>query len=315
MIKNFAVIGVGGFIAPRHLRAIRDTGHKLLAAVDLNDSVGILDQYSFDVEFFTKVKRFDRYLEKLQLGPEESRVHYVSICSPNYLHDAHCRLALRMGADVICEKPLVINPRSLDALEEIEHETGRSINTVLQLRFHPELMKLQKELRMSKGVHHVELTYVSSRGSWYQASWKGNQEKSGGISTNIGIHLFDLLIWLFGSAGFVKVYYADEKRVSGFIELEHARVSWFLSVDKNDLPAHIKSSEKLTYRSIVVDGKEIEFSNGFADLHTKVYQEVLGGRGFGIQVARPSVDLTHKIRTADISPKDQLMHPYLRGNK
>lgn len=312
MSKNFAVIGAGGYIAPRHLRAIRDTGNRLVAAVDPKDSVGVLDQYSFDVRFFTEIERFDRYLEKLRRGPEEERVHFVSICSPNYLHDAHCRLALRVGADVICEKPLVINPWNLNALEEIEAETKHRINTILQLRVHPSLIQLRESLHSSKEIHDVDLTYITSRGPWYQVSWKGNHDKSGGVATNIGIHFFDLLMWLFGSVNGIKVYHSDDERMSGFIELEHARVRWFLSVDKNDLPAQAKANNKTTYRSITVDGKEIEFSEGFTDLHTKVYEETLAGRGFSIKDARPSVQLTHDIRTASISPLDTLAHPLLK---
>ena len=312
MPKNFAVIGVGGYIAPRHLRAIRDTGNQLVAAVDPKDSVGILDQYSFDVKFFTEIERFDRHLEKLRRGPEESRIHYVTVCSPNYLHDAHCRLALRVGADVICEKPLVITPWNFDALEELEAETQHRIHTILQLRVHPELIKLKKSLQEQDGQHDVELTYITSRGPWYQVSWKGQQDKSGGVATNIGVHLFDLLLWFFGSVTGIKVYHSDESRISGFIELEHARVRWFLSVDKNDLPASAKVGNKTTYRSIRVDGKEIEFSEGFTDLHTRVYEETLAGRGFGIADARPSIALTYAIRMASISPKDESAHPFLK---
>ena len=312
MSKNFAVIGVGGYIAPRHLRAIRDTGNKLVAAVDPKDSVGVLDQYSFDVKFFTEIERFDRHLEKLRRGPEENRVQYVTICSPNYLHDSHCRLALRSGADAICEKPLVINPWNFDALEELEAETKHRIHTILQLRVHPELIKLREALQQSSGTHDVELTYITSRGPWYQVSWKGHEDKSGGVATNIGVHFFDLLLWLFGSVNGIKVYHADESRMSGFIELEHARVKWFLSVDKNDLPPSAKAGGKTTYRSITVDGNEIEFSEGFTDLHTRVYEETLAGRGFGIKDARPSIQLTHAIRTVEISPKDHFVHPLLK---
>jgi len=312
MSKNFAVIGVGGYIAPRHLRAIRDTGNQLAAAVDPKDSVGVLDQYSFDVKFFTEIERFDRHLEKLRRGPEEARVHYVSVCSPNYLHDAHCRLALRVGADVICEKPLVINPWNFDALEELEAETKHRIHTILQLRVHPELIRLKQSLQKEGGQHDVELTYITSRGPWYQVSWKGQQDKSGGVATNIGVHLFDLLIWLFGSVNAIKVHHSDARRMSGFIALEHARVRWFLSVDSNDLPFPAKVGGKTTYRSITVDGEEIEFSEGFTDLHTRVYEETLAGRGFGIADARPSIDLTYAIRTAEISPKDELIHPFLK---
>lgn len=312
MSKNFAVIGVGGYIAPRHLRAIRDTGNQLVAAVDPKDSVGVLDQYSFEVKFFTEIERFDRHLEKLKRGPQENRVNYVSICSPNYLHDSHIRLSLRAGADVICEKPLVINPWNFDALEELEAETDHRINTILQLRVHPELIKLKQTLQEQGGQHEVELTYITSRGPWYQVSWKGHEDKSGGVATNIGVHFFDLLLWLFGSVNEIKVYHSDESRMSGFIELDHARVRWFLSVDKNDLPFSAKAGGKTTYRSITVDGKEIEFSEGFTDLHTRVYEETLAGRGFGIRDARPSITLTHAIRTSAISPKDEFAHPLLK---
>jgi UDP-N-acetyl-2-amino-2-deoxyglucuronate dehydrogenase len=313
MPKNFAIIGVGGYIAPRHLRAVRDTGNNLVAAVDPKDSVGILDQFGYDVSFFTEIERFDRHLEKLRRGPEEKRIHYVSVCSPNYLHDAHCRLAMRVGADVICEKPLVINPWNLDSLEEIEVETGRKVNTVLQLRLHPELLKLKEALQADKSgrQHEVVLTYITSRGIWYHVSWKGQQEKSGGVATNIGIHFFDLLLWLFGPAGDVKLYYADNKHMSGYIDLENARVRWFLSVDVNDLPGSTRQKGKTTFRSITVDGQEVEFSEGFTDLHTRVYEETLAGRGFGIQDARPSIGLTYRIRTSEISPVDGLAHPKL----
>ncbi len=311
MSKNFAVIGVGGYIAPRHLRAIRDTGNRLVAAVDPKDSVGLLDQYSFDVKFFTEIERFDRHLEKLRRGPDENRVHYVSVCSPNYLHDAHCRLALRVGANAICEKPLVINPWNFDALEELETETQHRIHTVLQLRVHPELLKLKQSLEQEGGQHDVQLTYITSRGPWYHVSWKGQPDKSGGVATNIGVHFFDLLLWLFGPSGDIRVYYSDNNCMSGFIELEHARVRWFLSVDSRDLPFPAKAGGKTTYRSITVDGKEIEFSEGFTDLHTRVYEETLAGRGFGIAEARPSITLTHAIRTTPISPKDECAHPLL----
>jgi UDP-N-acetyl-2-amino-2-deoxyglucuronate dehydrogenase len=311
MSKNFAVIGVGGYIAPRHLRAIRDTGNQLIAAVDQKDSVGVLDQYSFDVKFFTEIERFDRHLEKLRRGPDENRAHYVSVCSPNYLHDAHCRLALRVGADVICEKPLVINPWNFDALQELEAETHHRINTVLQLRVHPSLIQLKESLEQQGGQHEVELTYITSRGPWYHVSWKGHEDKSGGIATNIGVHFFDLLLWLFGPMQGIRVYHADDNRMSGFIELARARVRWFLSVDKEDLPLQAKTAGKTTFRSITVDGKEIEFSEGFTDLHTRVYEETLAGRGFGIVDARPSIELTYAIRTAQLSPKDDCIHPFL----
>ena len=251
----------------------------------------ILDQYSFEVKFFTEIERFDRHLEKLRRGPEEGRVQYVSICSPNYLHDAHCRLALRVGADAICEKPLVINPWNFEALEELEAETNHRDPYHFAAASAPELIKLKQSLQDQSGQREVTLTYVTSRGPWYHVSWKGQQDKSGGVATNIGVHFFDLLLWLFGGASDIKVYTSDNHRMSGFIELEHARVRWFLSVDAQDLPFPAKAGGKTTYRSITVDGKEIEFSEGFTDLHTRVYEETLAGRGFGIAEARPSIDL------------------------
>ena len=312
MSKNFALIGVGGYVAPRHLRAIRDTGNRLVAAVDPKDSVGILDQYSYEVQFFTEIERFDRHLDKLRRKSETDKVHYVSVCSPNYLHDAHCRLALRLGADAICEKPLVINPWNLDALEELEAETKHRVHTVLQLRLHPELMKLKKSLEGDAQTHDVLLTYITSRGPWYHASWKGQVEKSGGIATNIGIHLFDLLLWLFGPVRGVQVHHSEDGRIAGAMELERARVQWFLSIDPRDLPFPLTVGGKTTYRSITVDGSEIEFSEGFADLHTRVYEETIAGGGFGIAQARPAIELTHAIRTAPVSAANEWMHPFLR---
>jgi len=311
---NFALIGVGGYIAPRHLQAIRDTGNKLVAAVDPKDSVGILDKFSFDVKFFTEIERFDRHLEKLRrLSPEE-QVHYVSICTPNYLHDAHCRLALRVGAHAICEKPLVINPWNLDALEEIETETHRKVYTILQLRVHPELLKLKAQIDAENPEthHEVVMSYITSRGIWYHVSWKGQTEKSGGIATNIGIHLFDLLIWLFGPAFETKLYYADSKRMSGMINLKKARVRWFLSVDFDDLPLEVKQAKRTTWRNLLIDGKEVEFSEGFGDLHTRVYEKTLAGNGFGLADARPAIELTHRIRHSEISASDDLVHPFLK---
>lgn len=308
--KNFAITGVGGYIAPRHLKAVRDTGNRLIAAVDPNDSVGVIDHFSLDVRFFTEIERFDRHLEKLRRGPEEGRVHYVSVCSPNYLHDAHCRLALRIGADVICEKPLVINPWNLETLLELERETGRQISTVLQLRLHPKLMELRESLR-GNDQRDVVLTYVTGRGGWYHVSWKGSPEKSGGIATNIGIHFFDLLLWLFGPAVESRLHYADDRRMAGFIELERARVRWFLSVDVADVPS--QAGGGTTYRSITVDGQEIEFTDGFTDLHTRVYEEVLAGRGFGIDEVRPSIELVYGIRTAPLTTPGDLAHPFLRS--
>lgn len=313
MAKKFAIIGVGGYIAPRHLKAIRDTGNTLVVAVDPKDSVGILDQFGFDVRYFTEIERFDRHLEKLRRGPEENRINYVTVCSPNYLHDAHCRMALRAGTDVICEKPIVINPWNLDALQEIEAETGHHVNTILQLRVHPELMKIKDMLTRDpgKGQRDVVLTYITGRGNWYHVSWKGQADKSGGVVTNIGVHFIDLLLWFFGKAGDTRVYHSDDYRMSGLIELEHARVRWFLSVDPHDLPFAIQPGSKSTYRSLTMDGNEIEFSEGFTDLHTTVYRQTLAGQGFSIEDARPSIDLCHRIRTTPISPLDSQAHPLL----
>jgi UDP-N-acetyl-2-amino-2-deoxyglucuronate dehydrogenase len=297
-IRNFAITGVAGYVAPRHLKAVSDTGNRLVAAIDPHDAVGILDRYSFNVRFFTEIERFDRHLEKLRRGPEQDRVHVVSVCSPNYLHDAHIRLALRVGADVICEKPLVINPWNLDALRELEHETGRCVNTVLQLRLHPALIALRDRIRAegTGSQHDVCLTYVTARGGWYDVSWKGSEERSGGLVTNIGIHFFDLLLWLFGPVADCRLQLKEPTRMAGFLELERARVSWLLSTNVADLPFAPVPGAKTTFRSITVDGREVEFSEGFADLHTRVYEEVIAGRGFGIEEARPSIQLTSEIR-------------------
>jgi len=313
MTKNFAIIGVAGFIAPRHLKAIRDTGNQLVAAIDPHDSVGVLDQYSFDVRYFSEIERFDRHLEKLRRGPEEKRVHYVSICSPNYLHDAHCRLALRVGANAICEKPLTINPWNLDALQEFECDLGARIFTILQLRLHPKLLKLREQILQGSNSHQHEvcLSYITARGSWYHNSWKGSLEKSGGVATNIGIHFFDLLLWLFGDVGECRIHLSDSRRMAGFLELQRARVRWFLSVDAADLPFETQPGGRSTYRSITIDGEEIEFTDGFTDLHTRVYEKTLSGEGFGIEEARPAIELGHLIRTTPVSSNDEKRHPLL----
>ncbi|MDP3278746.1 MAG: Gfo/Idh/MocA family oxidoreductase [Deltaproteobacteria bacterium] len=313
-MKNFALTGAGGYIAPRHLRAIRDTHNNLVAAMDPKDSVGVLDQYSFDVRFFTEFERFDRHLEKLRRAGESKRIHWLSICSPNYLHDAHCRLGLHVGADVICEKPLVINPWNLEPLRELEQETGRKIYTVLQLRVHPKLIALRERLLSEKSdrVHEVELTYITSRGAWYDVSWKGDVSKSGGVPTNIGVHFFDLLMWLFGEVEDTKIHLAAPRRTSGFIAFERAHVKWFLSVEQKDLPFVAEPGKKTTYRSITIDGEEIEFSEGFTDLHTVVYQEILAGRGYGIDAAQPAVELTYRLRTTETTAIDDTAHPLMR---
>jgi UDP-N-acetyl-2-amino-2-deoxyglucuronate dehydrogenase len=313
--KNFALTGVAGYVAARHLKAIKDTGNRLVAAVDPHDAVGVLDRYSFNVRFFTEFERFDRHLEKLRRGPAADRVQYLSICSPNYLHDAHIRLALRVGAHAICEKPLVINPWNLDALQELEHESGSTVNTILQLRLHPVLHALKQQLDGERPTrpHQVCLTYITARGLWYDVSWKGSVERSGGLVTNIGIHFFDLLIWLFGPVVAVTLHLDEQKRMAGFLELERAHVHWYLSTESADLPFAPNPGVKTTFRSITVDGQELEFSEGFADLHTRAYEEVLAGRGFGIDQARPSVELTHRIRHAQVdSERDSSrLHPML----
>lgn len=303
-IKNFAITGVGGYIAPRHLKAIYDTGNRVIAAFDPKDSVGLLDRYSFDIRFFTEFERFDRHLEKLRRGSQDKRVDFLSICTPNYLHDAHCRLALRVGADVICEKPLVINPWNLDALQELELEFGHHIYTVLQLRLHPKLIELRQRLHHESSQHRydVNLKYITSRGRWYHISWKGDPDKSGGLAANIGIHFFDLLIWLFGEVSDVHLYESNENRMRGMIELERARVQWFLSIDPCDLPQSENSMIGTTFRSLTINGDEIEFSEGFTDLHTRVYEETLAGRGFTIADARPSIELVYRIRNTVITP-------------
>lgn len=309
MNKNFAMTGAAGFVAPRHLRAIKATGNRLVAAADPHDAVGVLDQYWFDVRFFTEIERFDRHLEKLRRGPEAERVHYVSICSPNYLHDAHIRLALRVGAHAICEKPLVINPWNLDALQDLERETGARVNTVLQLRLHPILLELRD--RLAATTHEVCLSYVTARGRWYDVSWKGSGERSGGLVTNIGVHFFDMLIWLFGGVRKSEVHVRTSKRVGGHLELERASVRWFLSSDPADLPFEPEPGVRTSFRSITVDGCAVEFTDGFVDLHTRIYEEALAGRGFGMDDARPSIDLTYRIRHADVVGPTPNIHPAL----
>jgi UDP-N-acetyl-2-amino-2-deoxyglucuronate dehydrogenase len=298
MTYNFALIGAAGYVAPRHIAAIAETGHRLVAAIDPHDAVGSLDRYSLDVPFFTEIERFDRHLEMLRRGSEASRVHYVSICSPNYLHDAHIRMALRAGSDVICEKPLVINPWNLDALAALEQDSGKRAYTVLQLRYLPVLNELKQKLDLDppNSLLPVQLRYITARGPWYHRSWKGSEERSGGLCLNIGIHLFDLLLWLFGSAHHVEVFERTERRAAGRLELDRADVLWQLSVDSSDLPFQAVPGRRTSYRSLNVDGEEIEFTQGLTQLHTEVYREVVAGRGFGIEEARPSVELVHRIR-------------------
>ncbi len=322
--KYFAMTGVAGYIAPRHLQAIKDTGNVLLAATDPHDSVGILDRFFPDASFFTETERFDRHLEKLRRSPDNQGIDYVSICSPNNLHDAHIRMALRVGADAICEKPLVLNPWNLDILQELEQEHGKRVYALLQLRAHPAIRKLKKQFEAeaadasesasTRKKRHVDLTYITSRGRWYQYSWKGDTPRSGGISTNIGIHFFDMLMWFFGPVQHNELHLSRPDKMSGFLELEHATVSWYLSLDRADLPDQAVADGKPTYRSITIDGEEVEFSVGFTDLHTRVYQDVLAGGGFGIDDARDSVKLVHDLRNMPVTGRPDVLHPILVRN-
>jgi UDP-N-acetyl-2-amino-2-deoxyglucuronate dehydrogenase len=307
-MKNFALIGSAGYIAPRHLQAIKDTGNRLVAALDLHDSVGILDSYFPDAQFFTEFERFDRHVELLRRKGDA--IDYVSIASPNYLHDAHCRFALRVGAAAICEKPLVINPWNVDGLAAIEQETGGRIFTILQLRLHPSVVALRHRVRQAIAEDpsrrfDVRLNYVTSRGAWYFASWKGDERKSGGIVTNIGIHFFDMLLWIFGSAQGQEVEFMNERAAAGRLKLANADVRWFLSVSADDLPTAIAQAGQRTFRSITVDGEEAEFSNGFTDLHTESYRQILAGKGFGLEDARRSIELVHHIRVGDAEERPE----------
>lgn len=316
-MKNFALTGIAGYIAPRHLKAIKETGNNLIAAVDPHDSVGILDQYFPETSFFTEFERFDRHLEKLRREEPQNKLDYLSICSPNHLHDAHIRLGLRLGADVICEKPLVLNPWNLDILESLQEEFKQKIYTVLQLRVHPALIELKNKIdnEKSNSKKEVVLTYITSRGNWYNFSWKGDAKKSGGVSTNIGIHFFDLLMWFFGKPVNSEVHNNQEDKMAGFLELPNANVKWFLSIDGNDLPKSALDANQRTYRSILIDNQEVEFTQGFTDLHTVIYQNVLEGNGFGIEHARPSIELVHSIRNAKVTAKSDFNRHPLIGEK
>ena len=294
-MKKFALIGAGGYIAPRHLKAIKDTGNVLIAAMDKNDSVGILDSYFPEADFFTEFERFDRHLEKQKrLG---NKVDFVAVCSPNYLHDAHIRFGLRLGADVICEKPIVLNPWNVKALMEMENETGKNIYTILQLRLHPAIIALKQKIEAAPHKkYNIKLTYITSRGHWYHSSWKGDMEKSGGIATNIGVHFFDMLLWIFGDLQKNEVSQHDKYTAAGKLELEKANVEWMLSIDAKKLPDAVAAEGKRTYRTLTIDGESFEFSDGFTELHTKSYEEVLQGRGFRISETLKSIELVHQIR-------------------
>ncbi len=297
-MNNFALIGAAGYIAPRHLKAIKDTGNNLLAALDRHDCVGVMDSFFPNADFFVEYERFDRHIDKLKR--QGVKIDYVSICTPNYLHDSHIRFALRQGADAICEKPIVLNPWNIDALQEIEKETHKHVYTVLQLRLHPALIELKRAIDEGPKdkVYDVDLTYITSRGRWYDISWKGDIHKSGGVATNIGVHFFDMLNWIFGNVKTNIVHISKDNKSAGFLELERARVRWFLSVDYNDVPSDVKLKGQRTYRSIMIEGKEIEFSEGFTDLHTKTYNEILHGKGFGLADSKPSIQTVYDIRNA-----------------
>ena len=313
-MANFALVGAAGFVAPRHMKAIKDTGNQLVAAVDPHDSVGVLDSHFPAARFFTEIERFDRHPEKLRREDEGSQVDYVSVCSPNYLHDAHVRLAMRVGAHAICEKPLVINPWNLDQLKAVEDDHGKRVYTVLQLRLHEQLQALKAKIDAEPAgkKHQVDLAYITRRGQWYNASWKGSPERSGGVAMNIGIHFFDMLMWLYGRPEFTQMHLRDTRRMAGSLELERANVRWFLSIDAEDLPDDVKANGGHAYRSITADGEEIDMSAGFADLHTRVYEDVLAGGGFSIDDARPAVELVYDIRQQDLADAaGDAAHPML----
>ena len=310
-MKNFALIGVAGYIAPRHLKAIKDTNNNLIAALDKFDSVGIMDSYFPNADFFVEFERFDRHIEKIK---RQQNVHldYVSICTPNYLHDSHIRMALRRGADAICEKPLVLNPWNVDALTAIEKESGQNIYTILQLRLHPSIIALKKKIEkgLKNKIYDVDLTYITSRGNWYDISWKGDESKSGGVATNIGVHFYDMLSWVFGDVKTNIVHLREKDKSAGYLEFEQARVRWFLSIDENNLPKVIKEKNQRTFRNITVDGEALEFSSGFTELHTKSYQNILLGKGFGLQDAKQSIEIVYEIRNKELTNNGE-QHPML----
>ena len=312
-MKNFALIGAAGYIAPRHMAAVRDTGNRISLAYDLSDSVGIIDSYFPDASFFTEFERFDRHVYNLVRHGGPNAIDYMSICSPNYLHDAHCRFAMRSGADAICEKPIVTYPRNLDGLLDMEKSTGQKVHTILQLRLHPSIIALRdkvwSETRDTK--REVDLTYITSRGKWYMQSWKADVTKSGGIATNIGVHFFDMLYYVFGNIQSNEVHLNEANRAAGFVEYEHARVRWFMSIDVKDIPAEAMAAGQRTWRSITVDGDEIEFSGGFTDLHTRSYQEILTGNGFGLETNRTAVEAVAHIRSAALTTGSTRAHPFI----
>ncbi|MAM89337.1 MAG: oxidoreductase [unclassified Hahellaceae] len=314
-MKNFALVGAAGYIAPRHMNAIKTTGNVLVAALDKSDSVGVIDSYFPEARFFTEFERFDRYVDKLRRAQAAQAIDYVAICSPNYLHDAHVRFAFRSGADAICEKPLVLNPWNIDGLAEIEEATGRRVNNILQLRLHPSLIKLKARVDQEKRDHKYELdlTYITSRGKWYLSSWKGDETKSGGIATNIGVHFFDMLYWIFGSLQRNESHISTPSKASGYLEFENARVRWFLSIDEADLPDKVKEAGQRTYRSLSLDGEEIEFSDGFTELHNDSYRKILAGEGFGVNECRTAIQIVHDIRNSRCRTSPLDPHPFAKA--
>jgi UDP-N-acetyl-2-amino-2-deoxyglucuronate dehydrogenase len=309
-MKNFALIGAAGFIAPRHMAAIRDTGNAVVAAFDPNDSVGVMDSYFPEAHFFTEFERFDRHIDRHRRSGQP--LDFISIASPNYLHDSHTRFALRSGADAICEKPLVLNPWNIDGLKQIEADTGRRVNTILQLRLHPAIVALRDRIALEPPAvkADVDLTYVTSRGRWYGQSWKGDLNKSGGIATNIGVHFFDMLHFVYGSLQTSVVHLNTPSKAAGYLEYEHARVRWFLSIDVNDVPAEERARGKRTFRAITADGEHIEFSDGFTDLHKRSYEEILAGRGFGLEENRVAIETVAAIRNASAETRGD-KHPFV----
>ncbi len=313
-MRNFGLIGAAGYIAPRHMQAIRDTGNRLVAALDPSDSVGVIDSFFPEADFFTEFERFDRHVDKLRRSGHEHRLDFVSICSPNYLHDSHMRFGLRSGCDVICEKPVVLNPWNIDGIEEIERDSGHKVNTILQLRVHPSIVALREKIRRddSGRRHDVDLSYVTARGHWYLRSWKGDAKKAGGIATNIGVHFFDMLYFIFGDLKENVVHYSAENKAAGYLEYERARVRWFLSVDIEDVPETQRLAGQRTYRSITVDGTEIEFSGGFTDLHTRSYERILDGQGYGLEETRTAIAAVSTIRHAEPAGLKGDYHPFLK---
>lgn len=315
-MKNFALIGAAGYIAPRHMKAIKETGNNLIVSLDSADSVGVIDKYFPESDFFTEFERFDRHIEKLRRLKKDKKIDYVTICSPNYLHDAHIRFALRVDAEAICEKPIVLNPWNIDGLLEIEKEYGKKINTILQLRLHPSIIELKKKVEQNPDkIYDIDLSYITRRGRWYDISWKGDISKSGGVATNIGVHFYDMLIWIFGGVKRNIVHVLEERKAAGFLELEKANVRWFLSVDGEDLPKETVEAGNTVYRNIMIGDEIFEFSAGFTDLHTESYKMILDGNGFGLEETRPSIQTVYEIRNSTPEGLKGDYHPLLKSAK